>query len=170
MGSYINIGLAGGKDSLVDNFISFVNNISDFKFISVNYPEENDYNNWLCVKSGKLTLKEALEYCIKNEMAYIDSSINFNGKSIYGVDITCEKVGMDLAAFIIKIPEELLVEDLDQSEEIIIKLLMKAEGFECAFCDSEAHLEDRKYAIYVDYSGNASVSYNSWKIDGYTKR
>ena len=38
------------------------------------------------------------------------------------------------------------------------------------FFDSEAHLGDEKYSIYVQYLDEPKFVFNNWKIDGLTER
>lgn len=67
-------------------------------------------------------------------------------------------------------PDEELIKDIDGIECCVIEFLKKIEGFSFAFCDSEAHFDDGKYSIYVQYLDKPVFTYEGWKIDGLTER
>ena len=170
MGSYINIGVVGNEDTIIGNILNFIDLIPNFKFYSVCHPSNDKYEEWIELDNSECTLENAFRFCLENEMAYIISSFSLEDVEIYPVDISMEKSLISGVGVIIKMPDNFIIKNLDNSEKRIEKLLISAKGFNYAFCDSEAHIDDDKYSIYIEYDEKVYMRYENWKIDGYTER
>ena len=102
-------------------------------------------------------------------MAYFVGTFRLGNIVLSEVDFSIEQEVGD-KGLIVKIPESALPNDVDLVESIIIDFLKALRGFDMAFCDSEAHMDDQDYSILVQYSDSPTFMYNNWKIDGLSKR
>lgn len=170
MGSYINIGLIAKKTSIKKNVMFFLNELNDFKFKNVFFPKNNNYNEWISLSNTECSIEDAFDYLKKYEMSYFLGKFKLNNKIIDNIEFSIENSGDDLICFIIKMPDNEIINCIDECENEIIELLNRAKGFCCAFCDSEAHFGDEKYSIYVEYLDTPKFMFNNWKIDGLTER
>ena len=170
MGSYINIGVASNNSNIKKLVINLFKELKEFAFLSVHLPYNNNYDNWVSFNNKECSIEEAFEYCLKYELSYLIGEFKFNERKMNNIEFTVEKNEYDIACLIIKIPDEEIVYNIDEFEQCIIEFLTKIKGFSFAFCDCEAHLDDDKYSIYVQYSDIPIVKYEKWKIDGFTER
>ena len=170
MGSYINIGLIAQETFIKKSVMIFLNELNNFRFKSVYFPRNNNYNEWISLNHTECSIDNAFEYLKKYEMSYFIGEFKLNNKIIDNIEFTIEKSAHNLIGFIIKIPDNEILNSIDECESAIIELLNRAKGFSCAFCDSEAHLDDESYSIYVQYLDEPKFVFNNWKIDGLTER
>lgn len=170
MGSYINIGLIAQETCIKKSVMFFLNKLNSFRFKSVYFPRNNNYNEWISLSDTECSIDEAFKYLKKYEMSYFIGEFKLNNKTINNIEFTIEKSDDNLIGFIIKIPDNQILNCIDEYESDIIELLNRTKGFSYAFCDSEAHLGDEKYSIYVQYLDEPKFVFNNWKIDGLTER
>lgn len=170
MGSYINIGLIAKKTCIKNSVMFFLNELNSFKFKSVFFPRNNNYNEWISLSDTECSIDDAFEYLNKYEMSYFIGEFKINNKIIDDIEFSIEKSCDNLICFIIQMPDNEIINCIDECESDIIELLNRAKGFSFAFCDSEAHLGDERYSIYVEYLDEPKFVFNNWKIDGLTER
>ncbi len=169
MGSYINIGLASKKSNIKKSVKNLFRELKEFVFLRVYLPH-NNYDEWVSLSNRECSVDEAFDYCLKYEMSYFVGGFILNYKQLNNVEFALEKTNDDIVCLIIKIPDGELLNDIDENECCVIEFLKKIKGFSFAFCDSEAHLDDDKYSIYVQYLDKPIFTYKDWKIDGITER
>ncbi len=167
MGSNINIGLAAPKSIIKKSVINLFKELKGFNFEKVLFPN-NNYNEWISLSNRECSIEEAFDYCFNYEMSYFVGGFLLDDKQLNKVEFAIEKTDTDIVCLIIKIPE--LINDIDEFESSVIEFLKRLNGFYFAFCDSEAHLDDENYSIYVQYLDKPIFTYKDWKIDGLTKR
>ena len=170
MGSYINIGLASKKTIIKKSVVNLFKELNKFVFLRVYLPHNNNYDEWISLSNRECSVEEAFDYCLKYEMSYFLGEFIFNYKHLNNVEFALETTNDGIVCLIIKIPDEELLKDIDENECYIIEFLQKIKCFSFAFCDSEAHLNDAKYSIYVQYLDKPIFTYEDWKIDGFTER
>lgn len=170
MGSYINIGFASNKDDIKESVMTLLKSLTDFKFAKIVFPKNNDYSDWQFSNNLECSIDKALDYCLKYEMSYFLGSFRLKECLLANVSFSVERNKDNCVCFIIKVPDDLLLNNIDEIEFGIVELMRKTKGFDFAFCDNEAHLDDEKYSIYVQYLKEPCFVYNDWKIDGFTKR
>lgn len=170
MGSYINIGLASKKSLINESVMELFAKLNNFVFQKVHLPRNNDYNLWVSLTGNDCSLKEAFDYCLKYEMCYFVGDFVLNNIQLHNVEFAVEKSFDDIVCLIVKIPYREIYDNIDDFEYNVIELLKKTNGFTFAFCDSEAHLGDDKYSIYVQYLDEPKFTYGNWKVDGLSER
>ncbi len=169
MGSYINIGLASRKINFKKSVIDLLKGLKCFAFMRVHFPV-NNCDDWTSFDDKECSVEEAFEYCHRYEMSYFVGGFMLDNIHLNNVFFTVEKKEDDIESLIIKIPEEEISKSIDEFEHSVIEFLKTIKGFVFAFCDSEAHLDDDKYSVYVQYLDCPRITYGNWKIDGYTER
>ncbi len=171
MGSFINVGLVAKGTIIKKAIIDFLSDLSGFELKIIKYPFEYNYNEWISLNGDECSLPLAVEYICNYNMSYFIGKFRLNNRIVIdNVEFTIEK-SVDNICFIVKIPDEKLLENIDDAEQSIIKLLNIVNGFDFAFCDAEAHLGDDNYSISVNYIGNArEFVFSKWKIDGFSER
>ena len=170
MGSDINIGLAAPKSIIKKSVINLFEDLREFVFERVFFPNNNNYNEWISLSNRECSIEEAFDYCFKYEMSYFVGGFLLYDKQLNNVEFAIEKTDTDIVCFIIKIPDSEFINKIDEFESTVIEFLKNISGFNFAFCDSEAHLDDENYSIYVQYLDKPIFTYKDWKIDGLTKR
>lgn len=169
MGSYINIGLVAKEEMFMKSATDFLNSLDGFRIIKAIFPNNADYDDWECVNGNECSLETVLSNCLTYTMAYFVGTFRLGNIVLSEVDFSIEQEVGD-KGLIVKIPERALPNDVDLVESIIIDFLKTLRGFDMAFCDSEAHMDDQDYSILVQYSDSPTIMYNNWKIDGLSKR
>lgn len=184
MSDYINIGFAA-KEVQERNFINkcakVISRLNSFKLISCKYPLDENYSEWC--EDENISIESALEKCCKSNMAELICEYILCDKIINNSVLRIKK-DFGLHCFLLEILSENfdLNNDIDTVENEIIMFMRNAsnDGFDYAFCDSEADFYDyfsesqsRKnpYSIFISFNEHdLKIELSSWRIDGFTER
>lgn len=184
MSDYINIGFAAEEvqeRNFIDKCAKVISRLNSFKLISYKYPLDENYSEWC--EDENISIEAALEKCCKSNMAELICEYILFDKIIKNSVLRMKK-DFGPHCFLLEIPSENfdLNNDIDTVENEIMMFMRNAsnDGFDYAFCDSEADFYDyfsesqsRKnpYSIFISFNEHdLKIELSSWKIDGFTER
>ena len=184
MGDYIDIGFVTKEvqeGNIITKCAKIISRLNCFKLILCKYPLAEDYSKWC--EDYNISIEFALKKCYKSNMATLKCEYILHDKIIKN-SIFCIKRDLGLCCFLLEIPSENfnLNNDIDTVENEVMMFMRNAanDGFDYAFCDSEADFYDyfvksqsykNPYSIFISFNEHSpKIELSSWKIDGFTKR